>query len=187
MAATKILKSIHSKNEENRENPKVTSNAHIYNSINEQKDYIVINAFLKMFLHYQHPEKISLIWNDIDILPLTQKSKLLFPYLLKCGIQSKESNIDECLGILQWMKQCKYKLKIHESWITKLITKCDKNLDALNEIASFINNDMSLNSNHIMINTALINAYAKCGNMESAVAAFNSIADRDKDAMCIAR
>eukprot|EP01084_Bolivina_argentea_P212991 361915_1 len=81
------------------------------------------------------------------------------------------------------MKECKYKLSIHESWITKLIKKYNTNLSLLNEIKTlFIDNN---NNKNLISKTLLIDSYSKCGAIEYALKIFNSINDCEKDSQSI--
>eukprot|EP01084_Bolivina_argentea_P268995 457036_1 len=67
--ATKILKELYTNNEHKTDKTKLISNAiNIYESINEPRDYIAVNAFIKICLNVKNPSKISLIWKDIEIL-----------------------------------------------------------------------------------------------------------------------
>eukprot|EP01083_Nonionella_stella_P009098 26367_1 len=184
IVATKILKSLYTKHQNNTTNSKlILSATSVYNSVDEAKDYIVINAFLKICLHFKHPDKVSMLWSDIESLSHQHKSKLLHSHLLKCCIHNDAQSIDKCLEVLVMMQQCEYKLKIHSSWITKLVIKGKDNLSALNRIKSLM--DSGYIPNDVMCRTVVINSYARCGAMDYALNVFQSIHDTEKDSTCI--
>ena len=81
------------------------------------------------------------------------------------------------------MKASKYKLKIHESWIMKLVVKCETNLSALHAVKRWMDSDMD--GVHVMATTVFVNSFSRCGAMDDAVKAFASIPDQDKDAKSV--
>ena len=185
--ATKILKSMFSQNESNPDNPKMGHSAlSVYDSITEPRDYIVINAMIKMCHHFKSPEKVLSIWKDLESLSISQKSKLHFSFLMKCCIHSPSIPLSHCLQVMEWMTECQYRLQIHESWIMKLIIKCESDLSALHTVESFVDfHTRSLSSSSILAKTVFINSYGRCGAVDGANKIFQSIPDTLKDAKCI--
>ena len=159
----------------------------IYDRINEPKKYYLINGICKLFLQHNAIDKFPIIWNDIE--SLKDKSRLHFDALLKCCIKCDKMNIQKCMDILEWTKQCNYTLSIRPIFFTKLINKCGKDLDSLKYIHSILHTDsikLDVNAkDNIFIQTALINGYALCNDSISALNTFECIPENKRDIICI--
>ncbi len=100
----------------------------IYNQIDGDKNVDTINTILKLCFKCKCPDKVLFIWNDIEHLqqsidPNKNDSLLSYSFLFKCCINSDLINSDKCIKVTQWIKHCDYKLKIHPSYINKLLIK----------------------------------------------------------------
>eukprot|EP01084_Bolivina_argentea_P042896 79063_1 len=105
----------------------VVQNAlNIYKESNDYKNVDTINAILKLCFKYKCSDKVLSIWNDIEKLhrSMDQNNCLLsYSFLMKCCINSDLINSDKCIKVIQWIKNCNYKLKIHPVYMNKLLTK----------------------------------------------------------------
>lgn len=176
--ATKLLKQL-STQYQHEANKKVIQNIfQIYDKINERKSHFTLNMIFKLFLKYSSAHKLKIIWNDI--VSVMDKSKLHYNELIKCCIMADTIDIKKCIQTLKWMQQFNYKLSIHPRYLTQLITKCGSDLESLKYIHSII-----LNNDNIIIQTALINAFAQCQEFESAQNVFRSIPKDKYDIICV--
>ena len=63
----------------------------IYNNVNTQtQHHLVINALVKLCVHFEITSKIFSIWNDIKNQCINSQSVIGYPLLIKCCIKSKK-------------------------------------------------------------------------------------------------
>ena len=74
--------------------------------------------------------------------------------------------------------QCDYVLSVHPKFITKLITKCKENLDALQCIDQMLRNNKMKNINEV-VRSSLITAYGHCNDVDNALNVFRNIPDSE--------
>eukprot|EP01083_Nonionella_stella_P133185 404886_1 len=146
------------------------------------KDSILINSLLTLCLEFHHSEQCLLIFNDIQTLHLL-RTNVSYSLLLKCLIQCQSNQMDKCIQTLEWMEACHYKLTIHDSFITSLISSCDRS-QHLKYIHSLIDKQIITNATKY-IKTQLILSYAQLSDIESAVVVFNSIPNDKKDIVSV--
>ena len=193
--ATKSLKNLYPKSNKITiaESSKILQNAFdIYNNIMEKKNHFTINTMLKLLFELQNSEKVLSIWDDIKSLHQQSNNDsnntISYQMVLKCCITAPNVEIDKCLQILSWMEQRGIKFIVHISFITKLISKCGNDLNALNKIVNFMQKSVINNTNpknYIIIKTALINAYGICSNIQAAKDIFYTINDDQINVVCI--
>eukprot|EP01084_Bolivina_argentea_P311281 538804_1 len=190
-AANSLIKDLLKQNDkhkvsQNTKNKVVNKALNIYKQINEQKNHYVINSLLKLLYQFEKPDQIMSIWNDIMQLREKHNCDVSFPLLMKCCIKADNINVSECIEILEWIKHCKYKLRLHGFFINKLISKTNNNLQHLKCIDCMIYDYKIIEDNNdIITKTVLINAYSENKSPENILRIFNSIKDIDKDIVII--
>lgn len=149
-----------------------------YDQINEEKNHFIINTMLKLFYEYDQAENIQFLLNDIGILRNKRSKDVSFPLLMKTCIKAKNVEINECILILKWMKECKYKLRLHGFFLNKLIGKC-VSLKSLQFVHSLLIDKIIEDNNEMITKTVLINAYSKRHSIKDAKQIFDGIDDKD--------
>eukprot|EP01083_Nonionella_stella_P081814 225598_1 len=151
----------------------------IYSQIDGSVNHYVMNTLLNMSFKYEEPHRIHIMWRDIctTISKQKQDCNLSYSLLLKCCIES--GNTQRCIQVLLWIERSKYKLKIHDLFIRKLLFQCN-NLKYISYIERLIHEKFIENDNKY-IKSALITAYGQCNSMKNAAHVFNSTSDSDKD------
>ena len=100
-------------------------------------------------------------------------------------------SVYECIDILKLAQKYNDSFAFPPSFITHLITKCDDDLSSLQFVHSVMTgNTFKLQHHHqiddnIILQTALINGYGRCGDVNAAQKVFESIADDNVDIICI--
>ena len=147
----------------------------IYNKITETPTPETINNILRLFQSFGHPNEYITIWNDIESLE-AQEQSVSYPLLIKCCIDSDTIDIQDCLQVLQWMKDSNYTLKIKESYISKLVQFCGKRFDT--ESIDFIYDlliEGYIECDSTFIKTTFINTYSRCNELDKSIKIFDAI------------
>lgn len=161
----------------------------IYNTISELKSADIIAAILKVCLTCHQIDKSLSLWSDIKLLShQPQQSDNITVYLLflKCCTKSTNNiDIDQCIQVLKLIRNCPYRIcqeydfKDYSISMNKLISKCSKyDIDKINTIKAL---SEEIQIDDVFIKTALINAYAKCNDIDGALNIFNSLKNEKKD------
>ena len=158
----------------------------IFTNIDGQKKNTVINAMIKLLIQSKQYHHIQTMWNDIQ--EIDRKNTISCPVIIKCLVLSglKESDIIlKSMEILQWIKESKYNLKHYELGdyslsVSKLISICSNNMNALEKIHSLIGD-----TEDIFIATAFINAFGKSAEIQRALSVFYSMGDKQRDGVFI--
>eukprot|EP01083_Nonionella_stella_P028521 78535_1 len=177
--ATKLIRNFHKNKSTHKEtNDRIIDQAIcIYNNVNSHKDSILINALIKLFLHYQCPDKCAVIWHDIE-QECSHRTLLSFSLLKECCVKSYAIGLDQCVQVMQCNRS-----NHNDAFITQIISKYKENYNELQQIHSLINNGVLAINNQLKIKTALIHAYCRCHDVSTASQLFHSI--RNKDTVCI--
>ena len=78
------------RNFDNNANKKVMENAlRIYQNIKDEKTHLVINSFLKICLHFKHPENCLFVLGDVEAV---SDGKISYSSLLRCCIKCDDFN-----------------------------------------------------------------------------------------------
>ena len=150
----------------------------IYNDITEERNHFVINTMLKLLYEFDKADKMHLLWNDIGILRKKHNRDISFPLLMKTCIKANNIDISQCIAMLEWMTESKYKLRLHGFFLNKLIEKCN-HLDALQYVHSLITDQVIEDNNDKITKTMLIRAYSKCKSPQNAQKVFDGIDEKD--------
>eukprot|EP01084_Bolivina_argentea_P000929 1702_1 len=144
------------------------------------KDNILVNSLLQLCFEFNNPYKCLLLWNDINTLHLL-RDNISYSVLLKCLIELNE--INKCMQVCKWMEISQYTLKIHESFITTLITNCN-DINHVKYIHLLIDKNIIKNRDKY-VKTHLIFAYSKFRDVNSALNVFNCIPNEKKDIVSV--
>ena len=155
----------------------------IYNNIDEPKNQYAMTSYLKLCLRLKSESKGLLIWNDVLKLNQYENSMVTLILLFKCCIQSNKVDIEKCIQLLTHFVDSKHQsILLHGSFITKLISKCGTNIDALRYIHTLIDRDFFVgNAQNIIIKNALINGYSLGSHLSEAMDVFKSVPNDTKD------
>lgn len=156
----------------------------IYGKLTEPPTAETMDNLIKLFFNFGHPDAYVSIWEDLREC----RDEIGYAMLMKCCIESPSLNMDDCLEVLSWCKASKYRLKIKDSFIAKLIKHCvrsPQNVNALDRIYGLIFEDEVIECSPIFIKTTMINAYSGCNALQRAIDIFNDIALSDRNMVCI--
>eukprot|EP01083_Nonionella_stella_P015236 42641_1 len=161
----------------------------IYHKIVDAPNYETIDTLLKLFFYFGLPHQYVSIWNDIERISsdtANNSDSICYAMLLKCCLESKHINTDDCLQVLSWIKHFNYELKIKESYIGKLIIHCSKdhNLEALDCMYNLFIEGL-FECNAIFIKTTFINAYSMCHQLPKSIDIFTQIPHAQLNMICV--
>eukprot|EP01083_Nonionella_stella_P004631 13445_1 len=158
----------------------------IYNSIGGDRNYAAVNTLLRLYLHYNYPQNVLLIWNDIEHV----HRNLEYDILIQCCSKINDSimfDIDKGIQTLQWIKHNQYlnpdlstqKRKNYSIFVNKVLSNC-QTLQQLQDIHTLTDDTQD-----IFIQTTLIHNYHTFGRIDDAFAIFESISKDRRDIVCI--
>eukprot|EP01083_Nonionella_stella_P010866 30905_1 len=187
-AATNRIQSLLKKNDKHtisatKKNDIVDQAFNIYHQTTEIPNHFLINTLLKTLYQLGHSDKISLLWHDIQ--QNNNNCALSFPLLMKCCISADTVTISQCIQVLDSIKHCQYKLRLHGYFINKLISKCNTNVNALHYVHACIDAGVIIDNNPVITKTVFIAAYSQVHHMDQAWTVFDSISNAEKDSVVI--
>eukprot|EP01084_Bolivina_argentea_P298580 514566_1 len=118
----------------------------IYHQINNTLNPSFLISFLKLILHCNYPDKIQLIWTDIQQSINSHSNEKdnisnICCLWLQCCIESNKMDINKCIELLQWSQTFCHQLHIKGYLINKLLSKCGNNKQSLEYINCLIDSN----------------------------------------------
>ncbi|KAL9652962.1 hypothetical protein ABK040_015477 [Willaertia magna] len=150
----------------------------LFNELTVEKgikpDDLIFKSLLDSLAESQMLEEANRIFNlmtiDFNITP----NVFHYNSLIKLYIYLQRNN--DALEVLQRMTNCK--IQPNETTLRLLVNNCNNDISILKSLHSLINN-LEFN---ISLQTSLIKAYTKCGNLKESISIFNELIKQQNNA-----
>ena len=152
----------------------------IFHNVKGPRNHFLLNTMLRFCIHHKDVFHLNMVWGHIRSAERTVQREIAYESLIRFHVTS--DNVVAAMEVLKWLGLQQIRLKVQDSIIIKLISKCDvtTDLDIVHRLIQYnIIKTECARKNPVI--TALIRKYGHLRAIEGAAQVFESLTPSERD------